>query len=55
MLHENVDYTPYESFKLEGYPIITLANGRIIVQDMEFVGDEIHGKFLPGNPFLANQ
>ena len=54
ILHENVDYTPYQGFELVGYPITTLSNGRIIVQDMEFIGSKNHGRFLPRNPFSSH-
>ena len=40
MLHENVDYTPYEGFELEGYPIMTISRGKIIVKDNEFIGEK---------------
>ena len=55
MLHENVDYTPYEGFELVGYPITTLTHGQIIVQDMKFIGDHRKGNFLPRHPFLAKK
>ncbi len=51
MLHENVDYTPYEGLELKGYPVATLAQGRVIAQDGEFVGGDPHGRFIPRNPF----
>ncbi len=38
MLQKNVDYTPYEGFELQGYPIMTIPRGKIIVEDNEFVG-----------------
>src|SRR3712207_8118161 len=28
ILHENVDYTAYEGFKLKGYPVLTMKIGR---------------------------
>jgi dihydropyrimidinase len=46
MLHENVDYTPYEGFKLTGCPIMTLSRGKIIVKNGEFVGKAGEGKFI---------
>ncbi|GAA0121820.1 dihydropyrimidinase [Clostridium faecium] len=46
MLHENVDYTPYEGFELEGYPIMTISRGKIIVKDNEFIGEKGYGQFL---------
>lgn len=53
MLHENVDYTPYEGFKLVGYPVTTLIRGQVIARDGEYVGDDPRGRFVPRNPFKA--
>lgn len=38
-LHEHCDYTPYEGFRLRGYPVLTMLRGRVIVRDGEFVGE----------------
>jgi dihydropyrimidinase len=46
LLHENVDYTPYEGFKLKGYPTLTMSRGEIIFARGEFVGRKGNGKFL---------
>ena len=46
ILHENVDYTPYEGFKLKGYPTVTISRGNIIAKDGQFVGKEGRGKFI---------
>ncbi len=51
ILHENIDYTPYEGFELRGYPIITLTRGRVIVQDGEYVGGDPSGKFIQRSPY----
>ena len=45
-LHENCDYTPYDGFRLRGYPVLTLLRGRVIAQDGEFVGPRGGGRFL---------
>jgi dihydropyrimidinase len=45
MLHENCDYTPYEGFRLKGYPVLTILRGRVIARDGEFVGDS-SGRYL---------
>jgi dihydropyrimidinase len=37
MLHENVDYTPYEGFKLKGYPVATISRGKVIAENGEFI------------------
>ncbi|NFB18586.1 dihydropyrimidinase [Clostridium botulinum] len=46
MLHENVDYTPYEGFELQGYPIMTISRGKIIAKDNKFIGEKGYGQFL---------
>ena len=46
MLHENVDYTTYEGFKVTGYPVMTLSRGNVIAKDGEFVGKVGAGKFI---------
>ncbi len=33
MLHENVDYTPYEGIELTGYPVMTISRGEIIAKN----------------------
>ncbi|WP_125152059.1 dihydropyrimidinase [Clostridium rectalis] len=45
-LNENVDYTPYEGFKIKGYPIITLSQGEIVAKYGKFIGKEGAGKFI---------
>lgn len=46
ILHENVDYTMYEGFKVRGYPVLTMVRGEIIVQDNKFIGKKGYGKFI---------
>lgn len=45
-LHENVDYTPYEGMRLQGWPATTISRGRVLVRDGEFVGSTGGGRFL---------
>ena len=45
-LHENCDYTPYEGFRLTGWPALTMSRGEIIAQDGEFIGRPGRGRFL---------
>jgi len=44
--HENCDYTPYEGFRLMGWPALTMSRGEIIAQDGEFIGRPGRGRFL---------
>jgi len=46
-LHQNVDYCPFEGWKVRGYPTTVLLRGRIIVREGEFVGEAGEGEFLP--------
>ncbi len=46
LLHEQVDYTPYEGFELQGYPVTTFLRGKLIVKNGEFTGAAGDGKYL---------
>lgn len=53
MLHENVDYTPYEGMKLKGYPEVTISRGKVIVENGQFIGEKGCGKFIKrGTPMI---
>jgi len=51
ILHQNVDYTPYEGMELLGYPVMTIRRGQVIMRDEEFVGQKGSGVFLRRLPF----
>lgn len=46
LLHENVDYTPYEGIEVQGVPVMTISGGKIIVKNGQFVGQMGAGKFI---------
>jgi dihydropyrimidinase len=46
MLHQRVDYTPYEGWAVQGYPRTVLSRGRVMVRDGEFVGEAGDGRFV---------
>lgn len=46
LLHENVDYTPFEGFDLEGYPIMTISRGEIVAENGKYVGKDGRGQFI---------
>ena len=50
-LHQNVDYCPYEGWKVKGYPRLVISRGEIIVEEGEFKGRKGRGKFLPRKRF----
>ncbi len=45
-LHQNVDYTPYEGWEVQGWPVTVLSRGEVIVRDGRFVGAAGRGHFL---------
>ena len=54
MLHENVDYTPYEGFELQGYPVKTLLRGEILIDDGKAMDIKGKGKYLKCGPPQVN-
>jgi len=50
-LHMNVDYSPYEHITVRGYPVMTIARGKVIVRENEFVGQVGAGELLKRKPF----
>jgi len=48
-LHMNVDWSPYQGWKLKGYPIYTILRGNIIYKYGKFYGEKRLGKFIPCN------
>ncbi len=45
-LQTNCDWSPFENFKLTGYPDTTISRGKIVAQKGKFVGEIGHGKFI---------
>jgi dihydropyrimidinase len=45
-LQTNCDWSPYEGFKLTGYPEITISRGRVVAESGRFVGWPGHGRFV---------
>lgn len=48
-LHNNIDYCLNEGMKIKGYPIITISNGKVIVENGKFYGQKGDGKFIKRN------
>lgn len=46
LLHERVDYTPYEGMRLRGKPVLTMSRGEVIVRDGQFTGEAGRGRFI---------
>ncbi len=45
-LHHGADYTPYEGFKVKGWPVTTIVRGKIVVQDGALVSQPSHGQHI---------
>src|ERR1700704_1423627 len=46
MIHDAMDYTPYEGKTIKGWPITTLVRGEVVAEAGEFVGGAGKGRFL---------
>jgi dihydropyrimidinase len=46
-LHGWQDYTVYEGWSLEGFPIVTISRGKVVSENGQYVGTEGHGIFIP--------
>lgn len=54
ILHHGSDYTPWEGFKVTGWPVTTILRGKIIVENGTLNDNTRHGEHLsrdlPGEP-----
>ena len=46
MMHDAMDYTPYEGRRLKGYPVTTLSRGIVVWDGKECKGVPGYGQFL---------
>jgi len=49
-LQTHCDWSPYEGWKLTGYPVITIARGAIVAENGKPVADSRRGRFLQRKP-----
>ena len=47
LLHENMDYTPYEGMALRGWPETVISRGEVVVDDGTVMASRGRGRFLP--------
>jgi dihydropyrimidinase len=50
-LQTNCDWSPFEGWKLVGYPSTTISRGTVVAEDGKFVGEVGYGRFLKRKPF----
>lgn len=46
LLHENVDYTPYEGMRVTGWPVLTMVRGQVVVENGELRQQPGFGQFI---------
>ena len=47
MLHDNMDFTPYEGISVTGWPVTVISRGEVIVREGAFAAEPGRGEFLP--------
>jgi dihydropyrimidinase len=47
ILHDNMDYTPYEGMTVKGWPVVTFSRGEAVWRDGKPAGKPGRGRFLP--------
>jgi dihydropyrimidinase len=45
-LHHNVDYTPFEGMRVQGWPVLVLSRGEVVCADNVPHGEKGRGRFL---------
>jgi dihydropyrimidinase len=52
-MQTNCDWSPFEGFKLKGYPALTISRGKVVAKEGKYTGTVGHGAFVPRRPFGA--
>ncbi|MFG1465012.1 dihydropyrimidinase [Xanthobacter sp. DSM 24535] len=47
LLQDGCDYTPYEGMAIQGWPVLTMVRGQVVVRDGKLEGRKGHGTHLP--------
>ena len=50
-MHHGGDYTPYEGYRTQGYPVATYVRGELVFDGEKIVGPPGHGQFLARAPY----
>ena len=46
-LHYKVGWTPYENWKLKGWPTLTMVRGKVVFENEQIIGKTGQAKFIP--------
>jgi len=47
-MYDNVDWTAYEGYEIQGFPTVTIQRGKVLVENETFYGNAGEGKFVKG-------
>jgi dihydropyrimidinase len=47
VMHTKIDYSIYDHITTQGYPVLTLSRGEVVMENGEFIGTKGHGRFVP--------
>jgi dihydropyrimidinase len=47
VMHSRIDYSIYDQIRTEGYPVLTVSRGEVVMEEGEFVGKKGRGRFIP--------
>ncbi len=50
-LQTNCDWSPFEGWKLEGYPHVTISKGKVVAKEGKFTGQLGRGVFVERKPY----
>lgn len=50
-LRSNADHDPFDGWEVTGWPVLTLARGRVVFRDGELTAAPPQGRFVPRSPF----
>lgn len=53
MMQHAIDYTPYESLEVTGWPVMTLSRGRVVMRDGKVDAEPGTGRFLARGPYAV--
>lgn len=46
-LHSKIDYSIYDNITTEGYPVLTVSRGEVVMENGDFLGKKGRGRFVP--------
>ena len=46
-LHTRIDYSIYDQITTQGYPVLTVSRGEVVMEEGSFVGKRARGRYIP--------